>query len=251
MVKLSTVLLVVVLAGCSLTRSGEDPVQVRLNDLDARLAKLERIISNQSLLDMAQRQDALQADVRTLRGQVDQLQNSVDALRKQQRDLYADLDRRLAERGGAVPAASGPAAPEGTPSGAPSSSASAEQSAYVKAFEALKSSNYTVAIAGFKQYLASYPTSDLADNAQYWLGEAYYVTRDYDNAEGAFREVGERWPNSRKAPDALVKLGFTQYELKRFSQARTTLTLVTQRYPDSEAARLAADRLKRLPADAQ
>jgi tol-pal system protein YbgF len=254
--KLSTVLLLGVLAGCSLTRSGEDPVQVRLNELDARLAKLERIIANQSLLDMAQRQDALQTDLRTLRGQVDQLQNSIDALRKQQRDLYADLDRRMAERGAAAPTAPPAGGAEGTPSAAaptagPSTSGSAEQAAYVKAFEALKSSNYSVAITGFKQYLASYPTSDLADNAQYWLGEAYYVTRDYDNAEVAFREVGERWPNSRKAPDALLKLGFTQYELKRFSQARTTLTLVTQRYPDSEAAHLAGDRLKRLPADAQ
>ena len=82
-------------------------------------------------------------------------------------------------------------------------------------------------------------------------GEAYYVTRDYDNAAVAFRAVGERWPNSRKAPDALVKLGFTQFELKQFPQARTTLTLVAQRYPDSDAARLAADRLKRLPPDAQ
>jgi len=237
------------LAGCSLTRSGEDPVQVRLNDLDARLAKLERIMSNQTLLDMAQHQDALQSDLRTLRGQVDQLQNSIDAMRKQQRDLYGDLDRRIGGAGAAVPpAAPGPVAPSAAPS---SAATSAEQAAYVQAFEALKSSNYAASIAGFKQYLASYPTSDLADNAQYWLGEAYYVTRDYDNAEVAFRAVGERWPNSRKAPDALVKLGFTQFELKHFSQARATLTLVTQRYPDSEAAHLAADRLKRLPTDSQ
>jgi len=249
MLKFSAALIFAMLAGCSLTRSGEDPVQVRLNDLDARLAKLERIMSNQTLLDMAQHQDALQADLRTLRGQVDQLQNSIDAMRKQQRDLYADLDRRVGGGGGAAPpAAPGPVAPSAAPS---SAAASAEQAAYVQAFEALKSSNYAASIAGFKLYLASYPTSDLADNAQYWLGEAYYVTRDYDNAEVAFRAVGERWPNSRKAPDALVKLGFTQFELKHFSQARATLTLVTQRYPDTEAARLAGDRLKRLPTDAQ
>jgi tol-pal system protein YbgF len=247
--RLSAALLMVLLAGCSLTRSGEDPVQVRLNDLDARLAKLERIMANQSLLDMAQNQDALQAEVRTLRGQVDELQNSAEAMRKQQRDLYGDLERRMAGAG-AAPAAAVPAQPGSVPGGA-GSAGSAEQAAYVQAFGALKSQNYAASIAGFKQYLATYPTSDLADNAQYWLGEAYYVTRDYDNAAVAFRTVGERWPNSRKAPDALVKLGFTQFELKNYSQARATLTLVTQRYPDTEAAHLAADRLKRLPADAQ
>jgi len=246
MLRLSAALLMVLLAGCSLTRSGEDPVQVRLNDLDARLTKLERIMANQSLLEMAQNQDALQAEVRALRGRVDELQNGAEAMRKQQRDLYGDLERRMTGAATA-PAASAPAQPSSTSGGA----GTAEQAAYVQAFEALKSSNYAASIAGFKQYLATYPTSDLADNAQYWLGEAYYVTRDYDNAAVAFRAVGERWPNSRKAPDALLKLGFTQFELKNFSQARTTLTLVTQRYPDTEAAHLAADRLKRLPADAQ
>jgi tol-pal system protein YbgF len=241
MVKLSAALLAVMLAGCSLTRSEEDPVQVRLNNLDARLVKLERIMSNQSLLDMAQHLDSVQADLRTLRGQVDELQNGSEAMRKQQRDLYTDLDRRLAER---APAGSG------GPSGAPSLAAAGGQGAYAQAFEALKSGNYGAAIAGFKLYLANYPTGDLADNAQYWLGEAYYVTRDYDNAAVAFRAVGERWPNSRKAPDALLKLGFTQYELKQYAEARATLTQVTKRFPDSEAAKLAAERLKRLPPDA-
>jgi TolA-binding protein len=49
----------------------------------------------------------------------------------------------------------------------------------------------------------------------------------------------------------LLKLGFTQFELKRFDDARVTLAQVTQRFPDSEAAKLAADRLKRMPANAQ
>jgi tol-pal system protein YbgF len=246
--KLSAALLVVVLAGCSLTRSEEDPVQVRLNDLDARLAKLERIMSNQSLLDMAQHLDAVQADVRTLRGQVDELQNGSEAIRKQQRDLYTDLDKRLAERA----AAGAAVAPAGATGAAPAGSASgSEQAAYAQAFEALKNGNYGAAIAGFKQYLASYPTSDLADNAQYWLGETFYVTRDYDDAAPAFRAVGEHWPNSRKAPDALLKLGFTQFELKQYADARSSLNQVTKRFPDSEAAKLAAERLKRLPPDGQ
>jgi tol-pal system protein YbgF len=241
MLKLSAALLAVMLVGCSLTRSEEDPVQVRLNALDARLAKLERIMSNQSLLDMAQHLDSVQADVRTLRGQVDELQNGSETMRKQQRDLYTDLDRRLAERASAG---------AGGGAGGSSASAAGGQGAYAQAFEALKSGNYGAAIAGFRLYLANYPTGDLADNAQYWLGETYYVTRDYDNAAVAFRAVGERWPNSRKAPDALLKLGFTQYELKQYAEARATLTQVTKRFPDSEAAKLAAERLKRLPPDA-
>jgi tol-pal system protein YbgF len=243
MLKFGAVLLVVLLAGCSLTRSGPDPVQVKLDDIDARLTKIERVMSNQSLLQMAQTQDALQTDVRTLRGRVDELQNSIEQMRKQQHDLYADLDRRMGSGG----AAAAPAPSSSSATASAGSAASPEQQAYVQAFEALKNQNYPAAISGFKQYLTSYPTSDLADNAQYWLGEAYYVSRDYDNAATAFQAVGERWPNSRKAPDALLKLGYTQYEQKHYAEARATLAQVTQRYTGSDAARLAGERIKRLP----
>src|ERR1700726_2271597 len=137
MLKFRAVVLLGLLAGWSLARSEEDPVQARLNDLDARLTKIERIMSNQSLLDMAQHLDAVQAEVRTLRGQVDELQNGAEAIRKQQRDLYADLERRMAERGGAAPVAA-----QGGASGASGGSGSAQQATYAQAFDALKSSNY-------------------------------------------------------------------------------------------------------------
>jgi TolA-binding protein len=57
----------------------------------------------------------------------------------------------------------------------------------------------------------------------------------------------DQYPTSRKVPDALLKLGFAQFELKRFGEARTTLTDVTRKFPDSDAARLASERLRRIP----
>jgi TolA-binding protein len=62
--------------------------------------------------------------------------------------------------------------------------------------------------------------------------------------------VGERWPDSRKAPDALLKLGYTLQEQKRLPEARVALGQVVQRFPGSGAARLAAERLKKLGGDA-
>ena len=76
------------------------------------------------------------------------------------------------------------------------------------------------------------------------------MTRSYDDAGTAFRTVLQKYPQSRKAPDAMLKLGFTQYEQKRYADARKTLEEVSQKYPDSDVARLAADRLKRIPANA-
>jgi tol-pal system protein YbgF len=105
-----------------------------------------------------------------------------------------------------------------------------------------------VAIAGFKDFIAHYPASPLAENAQYWLGEAYYVNHDYDPAATAFRTVLKKWPDSRKAPDALLKLGFTQYAQAQYPAARATLTDVTRRYPGTDAAKLATERLRKIPA---
>jgi tol-pal system protein YbgF len=242
--RLALALVMASLAGCSLTPSEEDPVEVKLRDLDARLSRIER--ASEGLVSIAQRLDANEADVRTLRGRIDELQNGTEALRKQQRDLYTDLDKRI----GAGAVAPPPGSTYGGTTGA-AGTAAGEQAAYSQAFDALKAANYGGAISGFQQFLSAYPSSDLADNAQYWLGEAYYVTRDYEKAAAAFRTVGERWPQSRKSADALLKLGFSQYELKQYSDARNTLTDVTRRFSGTDAARLASDRLQRMPATAR
>jgi len=73
------------------------------------------------------------------------------------------------------------------------------------------------------------------------------VSNDYDAAGGAFRAVLKKWPDSRKAPDALLKLGYTQYAQKQYPAAKATLTDVTKKYPGTDTAKLAADRLKRIP----
>lgn len=227
------------LVGCA-TPPEEDPVlQGKLSDLDSRTSKIERVVQNQSLLSLAQRADQLQNEVSVLRGRIEVLENANDTLRKQQRDMYADLDKRLSSAQVAGPAAGGPA------TGQPGA---ADQAAYNQAFELLKAGKYDNAITAFQQFLSSWPQSSMADNAQYWLGESYYVTRDFQNAAAAFQAVLDRWPDSRKAPDALLKLGYTQAELKHTAQARATLTSVSTRFPGSDAANLAAARLLQLPA---
>jgi tol-pal system protein YbgF len=250
-------------AGCASTPPEQDPVQLKLNDLDARVARMERIAANQ--VEAAQRLDEVQGNLRELRGRIEDLEHNNEALTKQQRDLYSDLDKRLAATAGtAGAAASVPAAGAEAPApGAGSQTAaggadtaggaapsSTEQAVYNQAFEALKARSYSVAITGFKDFLANYPNSPLAENAQYWLGEAYYVNHDYEPAGAAFRTVLKKWPDSRKSPDALLKIGYTQYAQKQYAAARTTLTEVTRKYPGTDSAKLAAERLSRMPAPA-
>jgi tol-pal system protein YbgF len=246
-------LLSVALSGCAVAPE-DDPVQIRMNDLDARLQRIERVMTNQSLMEMAQRIDALQAELRTMRGDVELLQNQSEGGKTQTRTLYGDLEKRLAalETLGGVGAGMAPPGGAGAGDGAMlPPAAGGEQASYDAAFNALKGSDYKRAIDGFRNFVATYPQSPLASNAQYWLGEAYYVNREYQNAITSFQKVITDWPESRKAPDALVKVGFTQSAMGRNGDARVTLEEVVRKYPGTEAAGLATERLKRLPANAR
>jgi tol-pal system protein YbgF len=264
---LATVLL---LAACA-SAPAIDPLGIKLNDIDQRLGRVEAVVSNQSLVDLSRRVDALEAQLRSLRGSVEESQNGGAQLGKQQRDLYADLSKRLAAleaanqaaAGGAMPMSSTPgaslpasggyssgtgSAPGGGASAAAAGSSSG-QADYERALTALRAGKYAETIGTLKNFSADHPGSAIADNAQYWLGEAYYVTGDYPRAAATFRSVGERWPQSRKVPDAQLKLGFTQQLLQDPKAARATLQQVIIRYPDSDAAKLARDRLLQMSAE--
>ncbi|MEA3149105.1 MAG: hypothetical protein QOD56_44 [Gammaproteobacteria bacterium] len=255
------------LAGCATTPPEQDPVQIKLNDLDTRLARIERVAANQSMLDLANQVEALRNDVRSMHNDVDQLSHSLDLAHKQQHDLYADLDQRMktleargAAGGSSTPsggaaggsAGGGPAAAAALAAGAASSAQSgdvADKVSYQAAFDLLKAGQYDRAIAAFQSFLSTYPSSPLADNAQYWLGEAYYVNKSFPESLAAFQRVVANYPLSRKLPDALLKMGFCYYELKQFSVARDVLTQVTMQFADSPAGKLAQQRLDKMTAE--
>ncbi|HEY0802687.1 MAG TPA: tol-pal system protein YbgF [Steroidobacteraceae bacterium] len=252
------------LSGCASTPPDEDPVQIKLKDLDTRLARIERVMANQSLLELSNQLEALRSDVRAMHNDVDQTNNAQEAARKQQRDLYADLDQRLKKiesRSGAASgppaAAAGTAAAASTAAAAPAAANAADdpnagaedKSNYQAAFNLLKDGQYDRAIVAFQKFLAAYPDSSLADNAQYWLGEAYYVNKSYPEALAAFQRVMDKYPQSRKLPDALLKIGYCRYEMKQFEAAREALGQVVARFTDTPAARLAKQRLEKMTAE--
>jgi tol-pal system protein YbgF len=254
---LSAACLAWTLSGCASTPPEEDPVQIKLKDLDTRLARIERVMANQSLLEVSNQLEALRSDVRSMHNDVDQLSNSLESSRKQQRDMYTDLDQRLKNleaRGSAASAASAaPSAGAATAAGAPAAASPADsgedKSSYQAAFNLLKDGQYDRAIVAFQKFLVTYPDSSLADNAQYWLGEAYYVNKAYPEAEAAFQRVVDKYPQSRKLGDALLKIGFCRYETKQWQSAREVLGQVVARFADSPAARLAQQRLDKMSAE--
>jgi tol-pal system protein YbgF len=228
-----------VVAAVAATPGSAAAAQASRAELEQRVAQLERLADNQGLVELARQLDSLQAEVRALRGSLEELQFALDGAKEQQRAQYLDLDGRLqaVEEGAAQVAAAAAAA-------APDPAAD-----YQAAFDLLKAGRYPEARAGFQQFLAAHPGHELASNAQYWLGEVSYVEKDYEAALAAFGKVLGSYPQARKGPDALLKTGYCQYELKRYAQARSTLARVGTEYPDTPAARDAEVRLARMAAE--
>lgn len=234
-------------AACTLTPPQEDPVLIRLTEIERRLGALERVIANGSLVELTLQMDALQRQAAELQGRTESLEYDAEGTASRQRDLYVDLDDRIQSLERSLQNASvnvmdgGSLAPGQLP--VPGGT---DRDNYQAAFELLKEQRYEPAAMAFQQFLVSFPESQLADNAQYWLAESYYVTDQFENALKEFQVVISKFPRSRKVPDALLKIGYSNYELERWDAARDALGRVQADYPDTTAARLAEQRLNRM-----
>lgn len=159
-------------------------------------------------------------------------------------------------QGAAAPQAPARPNPTGIPAlPSPETIGGSERDLYSRGFELLKDRKYEESKTAFNELLRRYPQGEFADNARYWLGETYYVLRDYPAALAEYDRLVQLNPGSPKVPGALLKIGFIQYEQKDYAQAKQTLEQVVRRYPNSTEARLARSRLERIgtsgPAAAQ
>jgi tol-pal system protein YbgF len=109
--------------------------------------------------------------------------------------------------------------------------------AYKQAYELYRKAKYAEGIGKFEEFISKWPASDLADNAQYWIGECYYSMRDWTKALTAFQKVLS-YPTGNKMSDATLKMGYTYNEM-----ARENFNAVIKQYPRSNAARLAKRKL--------
>ena len=121
-----------------------------------------------------------------------------------------------------------------------------EQQVYERAFNLLKQSKYQDAIAGFVQLTETWPKSDLADDAYYWMSEARYVNREFEAALKGFRTVAARYPDSPRVPEALLKIGYIQYDIGAYEDAAEVFRNLLNRFPGHQVAVSAQTRLRRI-----
>lgn len=115
---------------------------------------------------------------------------------------------------------------------------------YLQAFGIYSKNNFSGAIDAFNDFLRSYPDSEYAANAQYWIGECLYTQKEYARSLEAFRKVVDSYPRSAKVPDAILKVGFSHISMKEHDKAKTAMDELVQKFPKSQAADKARERLR-------
>jgi tol-pal system protein YbgF len=199
------------------------------------------------MADLTLELDQLRTQLRELRGQYETQAHELESLKSRNREALSDTDKRLRELERKATPATGtaPDAPAPKEAAAPVATAATAgvQQEYDAAFGLMKQGMYERAAKSFREFIAKHPSSELAGNAQYWVGEAQYVVRNFKSALEEFTRVVDKYPNSPKLPDALLKIGYVQHELGNLDKARQSLQQVVSRYPNTTSAKSAEKRL--------
>jgi len=221
--------------------------------VEERLDRLERADNSRNLIqiDMQQQLDALNNEVRQLRGALEEANYKLQQATERQKSLYQELDKVKsgATAAPAVPdasvapatsAAAASAASEPTTSPTPDQATPAESKAYDAAVSlVMKDKQYDKAVPAFEAFIATYPQSSYVPNAHYWLGQLLFNQGDRESAKTHFLTVAQKYKDSAKRPDAILKLGMiSQFEGDN-EKADKFFQLVIKQYPNSSSAQLA------------
>jgi len=104
---------------------------------------------------------------------------------------------------------------------------------YEKGFDLLKQGKYLSAETEFETFLQKFPEHKLAGNAQYWLGESYYVRKDYTRAVVAFAKGFEKYKNGTKGADNLLKLGMSMKAINKKPEACAAFMVMEKEFPNA------------------
>jgi tol-pal system protein YbgF len=129
-----------------------------------------------------------------------------------------------------------PAAPAAP---APGTGSESIDKLYVEGYSRFNSGDYDAAEKAFQEFLARSPDSDLADDAQYWIGECFFSRKDYRRSVLEFRKVIDQYPFGNRVPHAFLKIGLSYLALGDRDRAAENLETVVQAFPKSDVATVA------------
>lgn len=267
------VVAVMIIGGCA-TRRDVHTIDTRVSEMELRDAEERRrredFARNREATEQALRQqaastraqiDEVREEMRVLSGRIEELEH---ALRQQQRPASDGAERPRDEKLARLEEANTQTAQRLArleqhlklePLAAPASRIKPEASAakvaseaelYNKARQSFDQGNMGAARKGFEEFLANYPGSDNADNAQFWIGETFYQEKSYEKAILEYQKVIEKYPRGNKVPAALLKQGLAFLSLKDRVNSRLIFEELVRKYPNTSEAKAASDKLKEL-----
>jgi len=196
----------------------------RLSDENGQLRR--------SLLDLQNQIEQMRGDLARMTGQNEQLQRTLGEMQSRQ----STIDDRLKQNEPTKVSVDGrefTADPK-------------EKADFDAALGIFRAGQFAQAQTAFAEFVKRYPQSGYNASALFWLGNAQYATRNYNEAIANFRSMLSLAPDHAKAPEAVLSIANCQIELKDTRAARRTLEDLAKAYPQSEAAQAGRERLSRL-----
>src|SRR5262245_59826182 len=194
---------------------------------------------------LSEKLDETNVRLTSLSQDVDGLRDSIPQLTAQPAGVPGTMDPNEppAAPGAAGQAATGAApAPAPVPAGA-AATGTTPRRLYETAYADYTAGQWSLAVQGFETYLKTYPKSDLADDAQYYIGESYSGDSRFREAAAAYERVVRDYPQSDILPEAYYKIGITYERLGQPDKAREAYDFAVKTFPDTDAGRLAKQRL--------
>lgn len=223
----------------------DDEAHKLIQQLEARVIKVEASFTQskstadqqtKSMLDLQGQIEALNTEIRKLRGQNDELAHSLLDGEKRVKDFYVDLDARLRHFEAAEEAVvANPPLPPVIVSTDPADPAP-QNRAYESAYALSKAGNHENAAKAFQDFLKKYPDSAHVPNAKYGFGNAQFALRNYKDAEEIYQGLLATSPTFAKAAEVMFNIAGCQQEMNQNAAAKKTLKQLVAKYPASEVA---------------
>jgi tol-pal system protein YbgF len=259
-----TMLVTFVLAGCA----GDRELAILRNDMERMNRQLLQLQVSQEVGQSKPREfiEGERRNIADMKAGLDEVKQQLSILTERVEASDTQTSRRIGALEARLPSGSAstpitnrpnPSAPDQPPSSSspmgerPSGNPSAETPAsaeakhlYQAALGDYQRGKFDLAVQGFRTYLQQAPRGDVADTAQYYLGESLWSMKDYRGAIAEFERLVRDFPQSPQVPSALLKTGYAYYEVKDGVQGRRALRTLVEKYPTSREAKLAEERLR-------
>jgi len=226
-------------------QSDLDQMQGEIRRLSGRLEENEHLLKRAVERDLSD-QDSMKTAVSRLSDKMATLEAMVE-----QQHRYLGLEPpapKPKEAEAQAPAVAAKEEPKAKPGPAPAQqpAVSKEADLYEKSLALYREGKYEQAVDGFKELLRTYPKSDRADNAQFWIGEAHMALKQYEQAILAYQEVIKKYPKGNKAANATLRQAMAFLEINDKTSAKLLLSKVVKTYPGSNEAKIAQKKLDTL-----